>query len=69
MIQRKLKNNGKKDYLPKTTIEYLHKVVALSMIANRDLFKNLDRKSKYNLEIWKEKFEDIGLLIKLKKRH
>lgn len=45
-----LKNNGKKDYLPKTTIEYLHKVVALSMIANRDLFKNLDRKSKYNLE-------------------
>ncbi|MEM5569225.1 lytic transglycosylase domain-containing protein [Aliarcobacter butzleri] len=45
-----LRNNGKKDYLPKTTIEYLHKVVALSMIANRDLFKNLDRKSKYNLE-------------------
>ncbi|KLE01257.1 lytic transglycosylase domain-containing protein [Aliarcobacter butzleri] len=45
-----LKNNAKKDYLPKTTIEYLHKVVALSMIANRDLFKNLDRKSKYNLE-------------------
>ncbi|RZV14911.1 lytic transglycosylase domain-containing protein [Aliarcobacter butzleri] len=45
-----LKNNGKKDYLPKTTVDYLHKVVALSMIANRDLFKNLDRKSKYNLE-------------------
>ncbi|MFW2590732.1 transglycosylase SLT domain-containing protein [Aliarcobacter butzleri] len=45
-----LKNNAKKDYLPKTTVDYLHKVVALSMIANRDLFKNLDRKSKYNLE-------------------
>lgn len=45
-----LKNNAKKDYLPKTTVDYLHKVVAFSMMANRDLFKNLDRKSKYNLE-------------------
>lgn len=45
-----LRHNNERDYLPKITVNYLHKLVVFSMITNRGLFKNLDRKSKYELE-------------------
>ena len=45
-----IKNNKQKDYLPATSLTYIQKIIALSIVANRDLFKNMDRKSKYELE-------------------
>jgi membrane-bound lytic murein transglycosylase D len=42
-------NNLKNKYLPESSILYLKKLIAFSMIANRDLFKSIDNKSKYKL--------------------
>ncbi|WP_418180849.1 transglycosylase SLT domain-containing protein [Aliarcobacter lanthieri] len=45
-----LKYNNSRDYLPKTSINYINMLVSFSILANNDKFKNLDRNSKYNLE-------------------
>lgn len=45
-----IKNNKQKDYIPATSLNYVQKLIALSIISNRDLFKNIDKKSKYELE-------------------
>lgn len=45
-----IRNNKQKDYIPATSLEYIQKVIALSLISNRGLFKNIDKKSKYELE-------------------
>ncbi len=45
-----VRNNKSNDYLPDSSLVYLQKIVAFSIIANRDLFKSIDKKSKYQLE-------------------
>lgn len=45
-----LENNQEKSYLPETSVVYLNKLVAFSMISNRNLFKSINNKSKYKLE-------------------
>ena len=43
-------NNNRKNYIPASSIEYVKKLVAFSMISNRGLFKSINNKSKYKLE-------------------
>ena len=43
-------NNNNRSYLPASSVEYMKKLVAFSMISNRDLFKSINNKSKYKLE-------------------
>lgn len=43
-------NNNSRSYLPASSVEYMKKLVAFSMISNRDLFKSINNKSKYKLE-------------------
>jgi len=45
-----VKNNSKNLYLPTSSLNYIQKIVAFSIIANRDLFKSINNKSKYQLE-------------------
>ena len=45
-----VKNNKEKKYLAESSITYMKKIIAFSMIANRDLFKSIDNKAKYSLE-------------------
>lgn len=45
-----VKNNKANDYIPDSSLVYIQKIIAFSMIANRDLFKSIDKKSKYQLE-------------------
>ena len=45
-----IKNNKQKDYIPATSLNYVQKLIALSIISNRNLFKNIDKKSKYELQ-------------------
>lgn len=45
-----LKHNNKRDYLPKTSVNYMNMLISFSTLANSDRFKNLDRKAKYELE-------------------
>lgn len=45
-----VRNNSKNLYLPSSSLTYIQKIVAFSMIANRDLFKSINNKSKYQLE-------------------
>ncbi|WP_418185845.1 transglycosylase SLT domain-containing protein [Aliarcobacter vitoriensis] len=45
-----MKHNNKRDYLPKTSINYINTLVAFSILANNDKFKNLDKNSRYELE-------------------
>ena len=45
-----LENNPQKSYLPESSVVYLNKLVAFSIISNRNLFKSINNKSKYKLE-------------------
>lgn len=45
-----VKNNKENKYLAESSITYIKKLIAFSMIANRDLFKSIDKKAKYTLE-------------------
>ena len=45
-----LDNNQEKKYLPESSVVYLNKLVAFSIISNRNLFKSINNKSKYKLE-------------------
>lgn len=45
-----LKHNSKRDYLPKTSVNYINMLVSFSILENSDRFKNLDKKTKYDLE-------------------
>lgn len=45
-----VKNNKQNKYLAESSITYIRKIIAFSMIANRDLFKSIDNKAKYSLE-------------------
>ncbi|PUE63648.1 transglycosylase SLT domain-containing protein [Arcobacter caeni] len=45
-----VKNNKENKYLAESSITYMRKLIAFSMIANRDLFKSIDKKAKYTLE-------------------
>jgi membrane-bound lytic murein transglycosylase D len=45
-----LDNNQEKKYLPESSFVYLNKLVAFSIISNRNLFKSINNKSKYKLE-------------------
>lgn len=45
-----VKNNKENKYLAESSITYMKKLIAFSMIANRDLFKSIDKKAKYTLE-------------------
>lgn len=45
-----IRNNKQRDYMPASSLEYIQKIIAFSLIAERDLFKYIDRKSKYELE-------------------
>ena len=45
-----VKNNKENKYLAESSITYMRKIIAFSMIANRDLFKSIDNKAKYSLE-------------------
>lgn len=42
-------NNKQNKYLSESSITYLDKLIAFSMIADRDLYKSIDNKSKYKL--------------------
>lgn len=44
-----LKNNHR-DYLPKTSVNYINKLLAFSLLANKNSFKAMDGKSRYDLE-------------------
>jgi membrane-bound lytic murein transglycosylase D len=44
-----VENNQKNKYLSESSLTYMKKLIAFSMIANRDLFKSIDNKSKYKL--------------------
>lgn len=45
-----LKHNSKRDYLPKTSVNYINMLVSFAILENSDRFKNLDKKTKYDLE-------------------
>lgn len=45
-----IKNNKKNQYIPDSSLDYIQKVIALAILEQRDAFKNIDRKSKYELE-------------------
>lgn len=45
-----VKNNKENKYLAESSITYIKKLIAFSMITNRDLFKSIDKKAKYTLE-------------------
>jgi membrane-bound lytic murein transglycosylase D len=45
-----INNNKNKSYLPETSVLYLNKLIAFSMISNRNLFRSMNNKSKYKLE-------------------
>ena len=45
-----VKNNKVNQYLAESSITYIKKLIAFSMITNRDLFKSIDKKAKYTLE-------------------
>lgn len=45
-----LKHNNRRDYLPKTSTNYMNMLISFSILANNDRFKHLDRKVKYDLE-------------------
>lgn len=45
-----VKNNKENKYLAESSITYMRKLIAFSMIVNRDLFKSIDKKAKYTLE-------------------
>lgn len=45
-----VKNNKQNKYLAESSITYLKKLIAFSMIDNRNLFKSIDNKSRYTLE-------------------
>ena len=42
--------NKENKYLAESSITYIKKLIAFSMITNRDLFKSIDKKAKYTLE-------------------
>lgn len=46
-------NNDKNDYLPSNSLEYISKIVAFSILSERDEFKSIDKKAKYELSIVK----------------
>lgn len=48
-----IKNNGSKDYIPSSSLDYITKIVVFSMISERDEFKSIDKKAKYELAIVK----------------
>lgn len=45
-----LKHNSRRDYLPKTSTNYINMLITFSILASNDRFKYLDRKVKYDLE-------------------
>ena len=42
-------NNSKNKYISEASLTYLKKIIVFSMIAERDLFKSIDKKAKYKL--------------------
>ncbi len=44
-----VENNSKNKYISEASITYLKKIIVFSMIAERDLFKSIDKKAKYKL--------------------
>lgn len=44
-----IKNNNR-DYLPKGSVNYINKLLAFSLLANKNSFKSMDVKSRYDLE-------------------
>lgn len=42
--------NNHKDYFPKTTINYINKILVFSILNEQNKFSAIDKKSKYNLE-------------------
>jgi len=45
-----IRNNKANEYLPESSLTYIQKIITFSIIAERDLFKSIDIKSKYQLE-------------------
>lgn len=44
-----VENNSKNKYISEASLTYLKKIIVFSMIAERDLFKSIDKKAKYKL--------------------
>lgn len=45
-----LVKNNKRDYFPKTTVNYINMIVSFEKLASEDRFKNIDKKTKYEIE-------------------
>ncbi|NCB12879.1 MAG: LysM peptidoglycan-binding domain-containing protein [Erysipelotrichia bacterium] len=45
-----VRNNKHKDYLAQSSITYIQKIIAFTIISKKDLFKSINNKAKYKLE-------------------
>lgn len=45
-----VRNNKNKDYLAESSISYIQKIIAFTIISKKDLFKSINNKAKYKLE-------------------
>lgn len=45
-----VRNNKNKDYLAESSITYIQKIIAFTIISKKDLFKSINNKAKYKLE-------------------
>lgn len=48
-----IENNKKNDYIPSNSLEYITKIIAFSILSDKDEFKSIDKKAKYELAIVK----------------
>lgn len=48
-----IENNDKNDYIPLSSLEYIIKIITFSILSDKDEFKSIDRKAKYELAIVK----------------
>lgn len=48
-----IQNNDKNDYLPSSSLKYITKIIVFSILSDKDEFKSIDKKAKYELAIVK----------------
>ena len=44
------RNNKEKGYVPQSSLEYINKIIAFSILSNRDSYRSIDKKSKFEIE-------------------
>ena len=43
------RNNREKGYVPQSSLEYINKIIAFSILSNRDSFRSIDKKSRFEI--------------------